>query len=166
MYIPEIKTSAPGFETCREKPQRPLLNFASRGKLRPQGWTLSPGGEVIPWGLKFSVCLSILLNRRECSPPVWTKGLTFPLGDKFNPWGPSSPLGAKLRMAHRARRIPWNDCLRLAIQQSTLKQWSSSLKIRLILLADPVGYFFLFQSVEFFPFFVKSRKKLLLVVFF
>jgi hypothetical protein len=46
---------------------RPFLNFAPRGKLWPQGWILSLGDGVIPWGVKFSVRPYILLNSRECS---------------------------------------------------------------------------------------------------
>jgi hypothetical protein len=51
-----------------------------------------------PLGVKFSVRPSILLNSRECSPLGWTKGWTFPLGDKFNPRGPSSPQGVKFTL--------------------------------------------------------------------
>jgi hypothetical protein len=54
-----IITSTPGTDL------RPILNFTPRGKLWPPGTTLSPRGEVIPWGL--------------------TKGRTFPLGDKVHP---------------------------------------------------------------------------------
>jgi hypothetical protein len=54
-------------------------------------------------GFKFYVSPSILLNSRECSLLGVNKGVNIPLGDKFHPWGPSSPLGArgKLRMALR-----------------------------------------------------------------
>jgi hypothetical protein len=45
-------------------------------------------------GVKFSVRPSILLNSWVCSPLGMNKGWTFPLGDEFHPWGPTSPLGA------------------------------------------------------------------------
>jgi hypothetical protein len=72
--------------------QRPILNFAPRGKLWPPG-------------VKFSVRPSILLNSGECSP-LWVnkRGWTFPLGDKFHPWGP----GIKLRMALCSLVIEWS----------------------------------------------------------
>jgi hypothetical protein len=58
---------------------RPILNFAPRGKLWPQGWILPPEG------VKFSARPSILLNSRECSPLGVNEGWTFPLGAKFHP---------------------------------------------------------------------------------
>jgi hypothetical protein len=51
-----------------------IINFAPGVKLWPPGAKLSPRGEFCPlgWsyslGMKFSVCPSILLNSRECSP--------------------------------------------------------------------------------------------------
>jgi hypothetical protein len=54
--------------------------------------------------VKFSVCPSILLNNRECSPlgvNIYPRGQILPTGAKFtpkdevHPWGP----GVKLRMA-------------------------------------------------------------------
>jgi hypothetical protein len=89
--------------------QRPILNFAPRGKLDPQGWTWPPGvnltprGELDPqgWscplGVKFSVRPSILLNSRECSP------LGVNEGDKFHLWG---PLGVKLSPGGQGARGP------------------------------------------------------------
>jgi hypothetical protein len=63
--------------------------------------------------VKFSVCPSILLNNKECSPLGVNEGENFthrgqisPLGAKFthrgevHPWGP----GMKLRMALRVTR--------------------------------------------------------------
>jgi hypothetical protein len=83
------------------KVQRPILNIARRVKLWPPRAKLSPRGKfcplgvkLSPGGMKFTFCPSILLNNRECSPLVVNEGVTFPPGDKFHPWGPSSPLGA------------------------------------------------------------------------
>jgi hypothetical protein len=68
----------------------PGAKLSLRGEFCPLGVKLSPG-------VKFSVCP--LLNSRECSPGPGgerrTKGWTFPLGDTFHPWRPSSPLGVK-----------------------------------------------------------------------
>jgi hypothetical protein len=47
------------------------------------------------YGVKFSVCPYILLNSIECSPLGVNEGVDIPLGEKFHPWGPSSPLGVK-----------------------------------------------------------------------
>jgi hypothetical protein len=75
-----------------ETPRGPFLtsplgaNFDPQGQSCPSGMSLSPRGEVIPWGWNSLFDPSILLNSRE-----WTA----PLGDKFHPWGP----GVKLRMA-------------------------------------------------------------------
>jgi hypothetical protein len=73
--------------------QRPVLNFAPRGKVGPQGWILSPGSWSYPLGVKFSVRPSILLNNRECSP------LGGPWGVNFTPRGQISPQGDKLTPA-------------------------------------------------------------------
>jgi hypothetical protein len=80
----------------------PILNFAPRGDVVLQGWILSPGGEVIPWGVKLSP--PFFLTVESCHSRGWTKGWTFPLGDKFHPggqgWscdvknGPLAPAGA------------------------------------------------------------------------
>jgi hypothetical protein len=58
----------------------PLEQTLTPGAKLSRRWILSPGVEVIPWGVKFSVRSSMLLNSR---------------GDKFHPWGPSSPLEVK-----------------------------------------------------------------------
>jgi hypothetical protein len=74
---------------------RPIHNFAHRSKLWPQGpscpqgWILSPGGEILCSPLHSSK------QQRVFNCGGWTKGWTFPLGDKFHFWGP----GVKLRMA-------------------------------------------------------------------
>jgi hypothetical protein len=67
--------------------RRPILNFAHRSELGPQGWTLSPGGEVIPWGWNSLYGLN--------------EGVNIPPWGQISPRGPSSPLGVrvKLRMA-------------------------------------------------------------------
>jgi hypothetical protein len=75
--------------------QRPIFNFAPRGKLTP-GAKLSPRGEFCPLrvklspGAKFSVCPSILLKIRECSP---LGGVN--VGVNIPPRGQISPLGAR-----------------------------------------------------------------------
>jgi hypothetical protein len=92
----------------------PFLTSPLGAKLAPRGEFYSPGSNFVPWGwsyplgVKFSVCPSILLNNRECSPLGVNEGVNIPprgpispLGAKFNPrgevysWGP----GVKLRMA-------------------------------------------------------------------
>jgi hypothetical protein len=66
---------------------RLILNFAPRGEVVLQGWTLS-------LGVKFSAGPSILLNSRECSPlrvyegvNLILRGQISPLGAKFTPGG-------------------------------------------------------------------------------
>jgi hypothetical protein len=100
--------------------QRPLLNFAPRGKLWPQGWSCPPGVNFVSWdwsyplGVKFSVCPSILLNSRECSPlgvNIPPKGQISPLGAKFtprcecHPWGPEVKLRMALRVGEMAKQV-------------------------------------------------------------
>jgi hypothetical protein len=76
--------------------QRPILNFAPRGKIWPQGRIRPPGVNFVPWGwsypqgVKFFVCPSILLNSRECSPLGVNKVVNIP------PRGQITPLGAKV----------------------------------------------------------------------
>jgi hypothetical protein len=79
--------------------QRPILNLTPRGKLWPQGRIcppgviLSPGGEIIPWGWNTLFAPPFFLIVESAHPWGWTKGWKFTLGDKFHPWGPSSPGG-------------------------------------------------------------------------
>jgi hypothetical protein len=73
----------------------PFLTSPLGANFDPQWWFLPPGGELIPWGVKFSVCPSILLKRRKSSPLGVNEGVNIP------PRGQSSPLGLKLRMALR-----------------------------------------------------------------
>jgi hypothetical protein len=61
-------------------PLRPILNFAPRGKLWPQGWSY-------PLGAKFSVRPSILLNSRVFTPGGERSGEHFPYGINFTPGG-------------------------------------------------------------------------------
>jgi hypothetical protein len=64
--------------------QRQILNLNTRGKLWPQGRSCTPGVNFVPWGwsyllgVKFSVCPSIILNSRECSPLGVNKGVNIP----------------------------------------------------------------------------------------
>jgi hypothetical protein len=67
----------------------------ARGKFLtlPWGRNLTPRGDIGPCGWRLSVRPTILLN--SVYPwEGWSKGWTFPLGNKVHPWGPSSPLGA------------------------------------------------------------------------
>jgi hypothetical protein len=48
----------------------------------------TPGGEIL-------FAPPFFLTVESVHPFGWTKGWTFPLGDKFHPWGTSSPLGVK-----------------------------------------------------------------------
>jgi hypothetical protein len=72
---------------------------------------LAPSGNFVPWGwnyprgVKFSVSPSILLISRECSPRGWTKEWTFPLGDKFHPWGTNLTPGGQVH--------PWGSGVKL-----------------------------------------------------
>jgi hypothetical protein len=67
---------------------RLILNFAPRGKLCPPPRAkLSPRGEFCPLGVKFSVCPSIPLNSRECSPLWVNEGVNILLGANFTPLG-------------------------------------------------------------------------------
>jgi hypothetical protein len=93
--------------------QKPILNFAPRGKLWPQERSCPPGVSFAPWGWSYPLgvklspgseilfCPSILLNSRECSPLGVNEGGNIPPGDKFHTWGP----GVKLRMALRVTRL-------------------------------------------------------------
>jgi hypothetical protein len=79
--------------------QRPVLNFDPRGELWPQGQSCPPGVNFVPWGWNSLFSPPFFLTVESVHPWGWKKGWTFPLGDQFNPSGPSSPLGVKLRMA-------------------------------------------------------------------
>jgi hypothetical protein len=68
--------------------QRPILNFSPRDNRWPPGANLFPKGWSYSLGVKFSVCPSILLNSRKCSPLLVNKGVNIP------PRGQISPLGA------------------------------------------------------------------------
>jgi hypothetical protein len=102
---------------------RPILNFALRGKLCPQGRSCPPGVNFIPWDwsypleVKFSVCPSILLNSRECSPLGVKEGVNIP------PRGQISLLGAKF--TPRGEVLPWGPGvkLRMALSKLQLKGW-------------------------------------------
>jgi hypothetical protein len=61
----------------------------------PLGANFDPGGEVIPWGVKFSVRPSIQLNSRECSPLGVIEGVNISPRGQISPLGSSSPLGAR-----------------------------------------------------------------------
>jgi hypothetical protein len=87
----------------------PGVKFTPRGELGPQGWTLSPRGNVHPfvhpqgWTL-FTVSKNGGANR-EFPPRGYLhprpQGTKFTPGGQLHPWGQSLPLGAKLRMGLR-----------------------------------------------------------------
>jgi hypothetical protein len=77
-----------------------VFNLAPRVELWPPGEKLSPGvklsprGKLCPLGVKLdpggwrsSVCPSILLNIRECSPLRVNVGVSIPPGGQLYPWG-------------------------------------------------------------------------------
>jgi hypothetical protein len=70
------------------------LGFDSRGEVVLQWWILSHGGENIPWGWNYLFAPPFYLTVESVLPWGWTKGWTFPLEDKVQPWGP----GLKLKM--------------------------------------------------------------------
>jgi hypothetical protein len=93
----ETTKTFPCFTVCPLPGRGPFLtsplwlNLTPRGEVVHQGWNY-------PLELKFSVCPSIFLKWRECSPLGVNEGVNIP------PRGQSSPLGAsgvKLRMALR-----------------------------------------------------------------
>jgi hypothetical protein len=92
--------------------QRAILNFTPRGELGPQGWNLSPRGNVHPfvhptgWTLS-TYCSEEWRGEQRISPPgdnftlrgqnLPLGGTTSPLGSKFAPrgevkYGPQLPL--------------------------------------------------------------------------
>jgi hypothetical protein len=85
----------------RKRPLKPIFltsplgaNFDPRGEDVPQCWILSPGGEILSLPLHSSKQYI-----ENVHPWGERRGdMTFPLGDKFHPWGPSSPLGAKFTL--------------------------------------------------------------------
>jgi hypothetical protein len=64
-------------------------NFDPQGRSCPPGENFVPLGSSYPLGVKFSVCSSILLNSRECSPLGVNEGVNIP------PRGHISSMGAK-----------------------------------------------------------------------
>jgi hypothetical protein len=101
----------PGAEHCNIKLHcrylwGPFLTspLAPRGKLHsrvefvPQGWTLSPRGNVPPFVHPKGWTLSTAWKNGGANIQILPQGITSPLGDKIHPWGQSLPLGAKLRM--------------------------------------------------------------------
>jgi hypothetical protein len=74
---------------------RPILNFTPRGKLWHQGISYPPGVTFVPWGWNSIIAPPFFLTVESVHTLGWTKGWTFPLGDKVHPWGP----GVKLIIA-------------------------------------------------------------------
>jgi hypothetical protein len=105
----------------KDRRQRPILNFAPRGKLCPQGRSCPPGVNFVPWGLinhlgvKFSVRPSILLNSR-----VFTPGVNE--GVNIHPREQISPLGAKFTL--RGEVLSWETGVKLRMALSRLAQRS------------------------------------------
>jgi hypothetical protein len=89
--------------------QRAILNFTTgpRGQLGPQGWNLSPRGNVYPvFHLQGGTLSTVYKNgwgTEKFTPgdKFTHRGLNSPLGDNFTPGGQSLPLGAKLRKGLR-----------------------------------------------------------------
>jgi hypothetical protein len=63
----------------------PFLTSPLGASFDPQGRSCPPRGEVIPWGVKFSVRPSILLNSRECSPLGVNEGVNIPSKGQSSP---------------------------------------------------------------------------------
>jgi hypothetical protein len=87
--------------------QRAILNFPPG----PQGWTLSPRGELCPLGeclpLHSPPGVNTLYCLVEWRGEQWIlhPGDNFTPGDNFAPGGQSLPLGAKLRMGLRTMYV-------------------------------------------------------------
>jgi hypothetical protein len=65
--------------------QRPVFDLTTRCELRPPWVNFVPYGCTCPWVWRPSVRPSI----ESVHLWGWTKGWTFPLGDKVHPWGPT-----------------------------------------------------------------------------
>jgi hypothetical protein len=102
--------------------QRPILNFAQRGKLYSQGWNCPPGVNFVPLGWSYSLgvkffvrpSISILLNIRDSSPLGVNEGVNIPpreqsspLGAKFTPGG--KPCCYKLASDQWSHKMPLKD---------------------------------------------------------
>jgi hypothetical protein len=75
--------------------QKPILNFAPRGKIWSHGWVLSPRGEVIPWGWNSLFAPPFFKTVERVHPWGWTKEWTFPLGGQISPLGAKFTLGGQ-----------------------------------------------------------------------
>jgi hypothetical protein len=108
--------------------------LAPRGELGPQGWNLSPRGEVYPFvhppGVNTLYCLEEWRDEQRISPPgvntlycleEWRgKQRISPPGDNFtprgqiHPWGTTSPLGVKVFPRSEVKNGPqmrlWKSC--------------------------------------------------------
>jgi hypothetical protein len=88
----------------RNSKLRPILNFAPRGKLWPQGRSCPSGVNFVPWRWSYPLGGNSLfapsffyINSRECSPLGVNKGVNIPPRGQISTLGP----GVKLRMAFR-----------------------------------------------------------------
>jgi hypothetical protein len=110
--------NSPNYDKIILQALRPIFNITPRGKLWPPGAKLSPRGEVIPWGVKFTVCPSILLSSRECSPLGVNEGVSRMSQDV--PRGHSSPLGVKFTPGGQGE-----------VKNGPLPSWNSGHRVRL-----------------------------------
>jgi hypothetical protein len=74
-----LRTCGAVFQFC---PQGQIVTHTS--EVGPQGWILSTKDDAIP---------TVLLNKRECSPPGLDKGVNMYPRGQSSPWGPSLLLG-------------------------------------------------------------------------
>jgi hypothetical protein len=81
--------------------QRAILNFTPG----PQGWTWPPGVKFVPLAECSPLCSPPGVNTLYCLEEWRVEPRISPPGDNFSPWGQSSPLEVKLRMALRVTRL-------------------------------------------------------------
>jgi hypothetical protein len=70
--------------------------LAPRGEIVPQGWNLSPRGEVPPFVPPRGEHSFIVWKNGGANREFHLQGITSPLGDKFTPAGQLRPWGLKL----------------------------------------------------------------------
>jgi hypothetical protein len=103
---------------------RPILNFAPRGKLWPQGWSY-------PLGVKFFVRPSILLNSRECSPLGVNEGVN------ISPRRQISPLGARGKVKNGPLTGHTSQLLLLLLREQKWKRFLNFTKCALHIITLP-----------------------------
>jgi hypothetical protein len=99
--------------------------LALRGELRPQGWNLSPRGNVPPSGEHSLMFRRMDGANREFHP----HGITSPSENKSHPWGTTSPLGSKLRMGlcHLLKKVRFEgEPSAMALCEWLVQVWNAS----------------------------------------